>query len=84
MNAEISFAVAVALTMGITQLWKLMDITPVKYSALVSLIVGVTLGTAYLANGDLKMGIWQGLAVGLSASGLFSGAKNVIESRKEA
>lgn len=82
MNIEINFAVAVAITIGLTELVKKMEIIPVKFMAVISLVIGLAIGIAYIASGDLKTGIWQGLGIGLSASGLFSGVKNLTEAKE--
>lgn len=83
MNIVVSFTSAVAITMGLTEGFKKLKIVDNKYMFIVSLIIGLALGIAYIASGDVKAGIWQGLGIGLSASGLFSGVKNLTENKEE-
>jgi hypothetical protein len=70
--------IALAITMGLTEVIKKTGL-PSKYSPLVSLIFGLT--TSYIADpsGSLAIITWSGLIVGLSASGLYSGAKKITE-----
>ncbi|PKM50703.1 MAG: hypothetical protein CVV02_10485 [Firmicutes bacterium HGW-Firmicutes-7] len=49
----------------------------VKFIPLINLGLGVC--AAFLIYSDIKQAIIVGLMVGLSASGLYSGVKNVIE-----
>ena len=46
------------------------------------MILGIGIGIALFAAGDLKAGIIQGIYIGLSAVGLYSGTKNTIEGMK--
>jgi hypothetical protein len=50
-----------------------------KFIPIVNLILGLIAGITYLYPGDIKAGILYGLMMGLSASGLYSGTKNVVE-----
>lgn len=52
---------------------------PAKALPAVSLILGVGAGIVYASEGDVKQGVLIGLMFGLSASGLYSGTKAVIE-----
>ncbi|EOR26269.1 MULTISPECIES: hypothetical protein [Bacillaceae] len=51
---------------------------PVRYAPLVSVLLGVPVGILYL-DVDLKTGIVYGLIIGLSACGLYSGAKSITK-----
>lgn len=52
---------------------------PNKLAPVASLIFGVVAGVFYASPGDLLGGVLIGLALGLSASGLYSGSKTVID-----
>lgn len=71
---ELSIAVVVALVLGVVQVFKSFGL-PSKYAPLVSILLGVlaTLGLAYFEP-TVRV-IFTGLAIGLSASGLFSFGK---------
>ena len=67
----------VLLIMGIAELFKGIGFNP-KFIPIVNVALGLVAGIALNTN-DIMAGIFTGLAVGLSASGLYSGAKNVKE-----
>lgn len=50
-----------------------------KYVPVISIILGMIMGIILFSNGDLAAGIVQGIFIGLSAVGLYSGTKNTIE-----
>ena len=50
---------------------------PAKYAPLLSLALGIAAGVFIMSPGDVIQGIWSGIAMGLSAVGLYSGVKNV-------
>ena len=52
---------------------------PKKLSPLVAVTLGIFCGFYYLAPGEPKKAIFLGIVAGLSAIGLFSGAKNTME-----
>ena len=52
---------------------------PKKFVPLINLALGVASGIVFLYPADLKSGIVVGVFIGLSASGLYSGVKNVAE-----
>ncbi|NMA83250.1 MAG: hypothetical protein GX962_05235 [Epulopiscium sp.] len=49
-----------------------------KYIPVFSLMLGLVFGILFV-GGNIKEGIIQGIYIGLSAVGLFSGTKNVVE-----
>lgn len=57
---------------------------PKSLAPLVSLVLGVLAGVLYVAPGDLAQGVVVGIALGLASVGLYSGAKNTVESVKRA
>lgn len=65
---------AVLLIMGIAELIKNLGFNP-KFIPVINLILGLVAGIG-LNTDDIMKGIFVGLAVGLSASGLYSGVKN--------
>jgi len=52
---------------------------PKRFAPLISLILGILAGIFYLDHPELKVRIFQGVVYGLSAAGLYSGAKNTLE-----
>jgi len=52
---------------------------PKKFGAITALILGALIGALYFEHPQIKMRIFQGVIYGLSASGLYSGAKNAVE-----
>jgi hypothetical protein len=72
---------AVLLIMGLAELFKRMGLNA-KIIPIINIVLGLAAGIALNPNDTLK-GIFIGLAVGLSASGLYSGTKNVIQGMKE-
>ncbi|MDP5275262.1 hypothetical protein [Chengkuizengella axinellae] len=49
-----------------------------KYQPVLSLVLGVVTGIVYVAPSDPKQAILVGIVMGLAASGLWSGAKNIV------
>ncbi|WP_033829086.1 hypothetical protein [Bacillus andreraoultii] len=68
----IDYAVIVAIIVGLTEIIK--RYLPSKFMPIVSLILGIVAGLFYV-EGDLKMQIFVGIAMGLAASGLFDVAQ---------
>ncbi len=67
---------------GVTELAKNIGL-PSKFAGLFSFGLGVAIGVAYVAPEDPKKGILVGAAMGLAASGLYSGTKNTVEGVKK-
>jgi hypothetical protein len=72
----------VPVIIGLSELFKRFGI-PSRFIPLVALALGQFFSFFYLAPGDTKKAIIYGIALGLSAIGLFSGTKNTIMSRKK-
>lgn len=70
----------IPLILGLVELFKRAGVST-KYSSFVAVILGVLAGVFYISP-DIKEGIIVGLMLGLSASGLYSGAKSVTSSGK--
>jgi len=71
----------IPLIVGIVELLKQIGL-PSKFAALVSVLLGIAIGVVYLSPNDIKKGILVGLALGLAASGLYSGTKSTVEGIK--
>ncbi|MES1919148.1 hypothetical protein MHBO_001012 [Bonamia ostreae] len=72
----------IALIVGLGEMFKKIGFPP-KYLPLVDLGLGLVAGTLLIQPNDIKSGIVQGLYIGLSASGLFSGAKHIAMSKEK-
>lgn len=75
---EVYDVVLIPLIMGIVELLKRAGINK-KLLPLISLVIGIGVGVVYVANFDWKQGVLVGAMLGLSASGLYSGSKNILE-----
>lgn len=77
---EVIYGIAiVSLVVGLTEVIKRLRLIPTKYLPLVSLGFGVAIGVIYASPADPKKGVLLGVYYGLSASGLYSGVKNLTE-----
>jgi len=68
----------IPLIIGLVEVFKRYGISK-KALPVIALAFGVLAGIFYVYPNDIKGGILVGLMLGLSASGLYSGAKNTIE-----
>lgn len=73
MNPVIYDVALIPATMGLVDVAKRAGL-PSKYAPILSLGIGVALGIATSLD-NLQKGIITGIAIGLSASGLYSGTK---------
>ncbi|MFD1707668.1 hypothetical protein ACFSCZ_13135 [Siminovitchia sediminis] len=71
----------VPLIIGVVELMKRYGL-PVKYSPLMSVALGLIF-SIYFIPVNLKEGIIIGLMFGLSASGLYSGGKNIMTNHRK-
>ncbi|WP_205948547.1 hypothetical protein [Pueribacillus theae] len=78
---EIYDVAVIPLILGLVELFKRGGL-PAKYSPFVAVFFGLAFGVVYL-DATLKEGIIVGLMVGLSASGLYSCTKNMIEKKSD-
>ncbi|HEK9100213.1 holin [Bacillus pfraonensis] len=69
----ISLAVMIGIVVGLSQIAKTIGLQT-KYIPLVNLTLGIVLGVLFL-GGDIKTNVFQGIIIGLSASGLFDHTK---------
>lgn len=69
-----------AIIIGLAETIKRLGINK-RYIPLVDIFLGVSLGVAVnlMEHKSIMDGILQGIIVGLSACGLYSGSKNIIE-----
>ncbi|WAA10341.1 holin [Fervidibacillus albus] len=64
----------IAVVVGLVELVKRLEVVPTKFLPLVSLSLGILAGVFYL-DGDIKVRVFNGIIIGLSASGLFDQTK---------
>ncbi len=75
---EIYDVVLIPLIIGMVELLKMYGMKK-RLLPPMALIFGVVGGIFYIYPDDIKAGVLVGLMMGLSASGLYSGGKAVIE-----
>ena len=78
-------AAQIALIVGIAEIVKRAG-CPTKYIPIVDLILGIISGICVygvMLGHTVPEGVLVGIAMGLSACGLFSGVKNVIETKED-
>ena len=72
----------IAIIMALAEMIKRLDIVPKKFIPLIDVMLGIISGLVVfgysMGLGAIK-GVILGLAIGLSACGLFSGIKNVTK-----
>jgi L-cystine uptake protein TcyP (sodium:dicarboxylate symporter family) len=78
---EIYDVAIIPLILGVVELFKRIGL-PAKYSPLVAVALGLIVGVVYL-DASLKERVLVGIMFGLSASGLYSGTKNIVEKGDE-
>ncbi|HDR7258754.1 holin [Bacillus cereus group sp. MYBK71-2] len=69
----VSLAVMIGIIVGLSQIVKTIGLQT-KYVPLLNLTLGIVLGVLFL-DGDIKTNVFQGIIIGLSASGLFDHTK---------
>ncbi|MGI5999205.1 MAG: hypothetical protein ACOX89_11160 [Lutispora sp.] len=77
-----SEAIIIPVIIAVTEVLKGLGL-PRQFAAVASVILGIIAGVFYLDHPELKMRIFQGLVYGLSAAGLYSGAKNTIQEMRK-
>lgn len=75
---EIYDVVLIPLIIGLVQLLRMTGLKN-RFLPLASLIFGILAGIFYVYPEDIKGGILIGLMMGLSASGMYSGGKALVE-----
>lgn len=88
-NALLTFLVSpaaiVALIIGLAEIFKKAGL-PAKFIPILDVVLGIVSGICVyglMMKLDIANGILVGVAMGLSACGLFSGIKNVAEGFKD-
>ena len=76
MEISTQFIILVPIVVGFVQVLKVSGV-PSRWAPLLSVVLGV-LGATVLIGGALRADILQGLMVGLTASGVFSGVKALL------
>lgn len=74
--------VFIPLIIGITELSKNIGV-PKKFLPLIGLFLGVIIGVLFIEPNNIKNGILIGVIIGLSSSGLYSGAKTITKKQEE-
>ncbi|MES5893103.1 holin [Bacillus cereus group sp. RP43] len=69
----IEITAMIGIVIGLSQIAKTNGLQT-KYIPLFNLMLGITLGALFFSQ-DIKMNIFQGMIIGLSASGLFDHTK---------
>ena len=73
-----SEAMVIPVIMSIIELAKGLGL-PKKYSAVAAVIVGALMGVFFVEPDSFRIGLFKGIVYGLTASGIYSGAKNTYE-----
>jgi len=68
----------VPLIIGLSEVIKRIGFNQ-KFIPVVNLILGLAAGIIFTSPDNIKVGIIQGIFIGLSASGLYSSTKNVVQ-----
>jgi hypothetical protein len=78
-DAEVFGVSAVLVVMGLVQLAKNLGLSP-RYAGVLAVLIGVvgSMGYTYQADAPWLQAVYVGAAIGLSAAGLYSGAKAVM------
>ncbi|MBS4200259.1 hypothetical protein KHA93_11520 [Bacillus sp. FJAT-49732] len=76
---EVYHVMIIPLILGLVELCKRAGVKK-RYLPFIALLLGIVIGVVYVTNFNLKQGIIVGAMLGLSASGLYSGTKNTMES----
>ena len=76
---EISELTAIPLVLAMVQLVKKLDFIPEKWYPVISLFFGVIVAFLLPEPWDPRASIIKGILFGLSASGLYSGSKKMVE-----
>ena len=76
----IETSIGLAVVIALAELIKRMGFNT-KYIPLVNLVLGVLFSAVY-SGFDFKAAIFNGIVIGLTASGMYSGVKNVAQGIK--
>lgn len=79
---EVHNVLLIPLIMGLVEAFKRAGVSK-RFLPLLSIVIGIGIGVVYLTEFDLKQGVLVGTILGLSASGLYSGTKNTMETEEK-
>lgn len=82
MDMDIYGVFIVPLIIGLVEIVKRAGL-PSKWSPVFAVVLGLLAGMLLLFPEDIRQGVVVGLALGLSATGLYSGTKNIHEEVKK-
>jgi hypothetical protein len=69
--------IVTAIIMGLSEGAKRLGLNA-KFIPILNLVLGIAGGCIYVNPSDIKAGVFSGIIIGLTASGLYSGVKNVV------
>lgn len=78
MDGSFTGVAIVPLVVGLSEILKRFGLN-IKFVPIVNLVMGLAIGILLLNPTNIRAGMIQGLFIGLSASGLYSGVKNVMQ-----
>jgi len=78
---EANLLIVIAVVSAIVELIKLLNF-PKKFSLILTIALGLGFNLLFVKNADVAQIILDGLIIGLSAIGLYSGPKNLVEGIK--
>lgn len=78
---EANLLIVIAVVSAIVELLKLLNF-PKKFSLILTIALGLGFNLLFVKNADVAQIILDGLIIGLSAIGLYSGPKNLVEGIK--
>lgn len=81
MNFVYKDVLLVSFVMAISEIFKQLGVNK-KFIPIINVAVGIALGVFYLNPTDIRLGIFQGAVLGVTACGAYSTGKNVYEGIK--
>lgn len=78
MEFQVYDVAVIPVIIALIQLFKQVGL-PNRFAPIVSIALGIVAGFVYIAPGDPAKAVYLGIVIGLSAIGLFSGAKNTVK-----
>jgi lysylphosphatidylglycerol synthetase-like protein (DUF2156 family) len=72
-------SVVIAVVVALTQLIKKMNLIPIKFLPIVTIVLGLLAGIFYVEASTIQEKIMMGVMIGLSSSGLFDQSKIITK-----
>jgi hypothetical protein len=72
-------SVVIAVVVALTQFIKKMNLIPIKYLPVATLVLGLLAGFFYVDASTIQEKIMMGVMIGLSSSGLFDQSKIITK-----